>query len=150
MSETISPAEPTTKPRGIINAGGRTYYLGTGRRKKSVARVRLAAGQGKFIINDRPLDSYFTETRDRTMVHAPLVSANLAGTMDVLVNVHGGGHTGQSGAILQGLGRALTVYDATLRKSMQDGGFLTRDSRMKERKKYGLRGARRAYQFSKR
>lgn len=151
MTETTSSsAAPAIKPRGVITAGGRTYYLGTGRRKKSVARVRLVAGQGKFIVNDRPLDSFFTESRDRTMVNAPLVSANLAGSMDVLVNVHGGGHTGQSGAILQGLGRALTLYDAMLRKSMQDGGFLTRDSRMKERKKYGLRGARRAYQFSKR
>ncbi len=152
MSETAtsSTSAGAATPRGIIKAGGRTYYLGTGRRKKSVARVRLVAGQGKFIINDRELDAFFTESRDRTMVNAPLVSANVSGSMDVLVNVHGGGHTGQAGAILQGLGRALTIYDATLRKSMQDGGFLTRDSRMKERKKYGLRGARRAYQFSKR
>ena len=125
-------------------------FWGTGRRKESVARVRLMAGEGKFLINGREIENFFTEIQHRQQILAPLTNAGLIGKVDVLIRVHGGGITGQAGAIVQGIGRAITIYDVNLRKTMQDGGFLTRDSRMKERKKYGLRGARRAFQFSKR
>jgi len=125
-------------------------FWGTGRRKESVARVRLMAGEGKILVNGREIENFFTEPQHRHAILAPLTNAGLIGKVDVLVRVHGGGITGQAGAIVQGLARSITLYDANLRKTMQDGGFLTRDSRMKERKKYGLRGARRAFQFSKR
>jgi small subunit ribosomal protein S9 len=167
-------------------------YLGTGRRKTSVARVRLTDGKGKIEINGRPLESYFTEDKDRAAVMGPLTATELANRLDVTVKVAGGGITGQAGAIMQGVARAiktmfspvseqksftftrsnLTVvrsYKAEkkpgepaapaaemdessfgLIKKLRDGGYLTRDSRMKERKKYGLRGARRGTQFSKR
>ncbi len=149
---TTSPATPTQAPstRGKVVVGGKTYFWGTGRRKKSVARVRITAGDGKFIINDRDVEAYFQETKDRHLVRSPLIAANIAGSMDILVNVNGGGYSGQAGALVQGLGRALVLYDATLRPAQKEGGFLTRDSRMKERKKYGQRGARRRFQFSKR
>lgn len=147
-----TPAKPANVPstRGKVVVGGRVYYWGTGRRKKSVARVRITAGDGKFIVNDREVDNYFQETKDRHFVRSPLIVANIAGTFDVLVNVNGGGYTGQAGALAQGLGRALSLYDGSLRAAQKEGGFLTRDSRMKERKKYGRRGARRGFQFSKR
>jgi small subunit ribosomal protein S9 len=147
-----TPATPTAAPstRGKVVIGGKVFYWGTGRRKKSVARVRITAGDGKFIINDREVDAYFKETKDRHLVRSPLITANIAGTFDILVNVNGGGYSGQAGALVQGLGRALVMYDATLRPGQKEGGFLTRDSRMKERKKYGQRGARRRFQFSKR
>ena len=150
---TTTPATPaTTTPtvRGKVVVGGKVVYWGTGRRKKSVARVRMMAGTGKFVINKREVDNYFQETKDRHFVRAPLVAANIAGTMDIAVTVSGGGYTGQAGALVQGLGRALTMMDPTLRPVQKAGGFLTRDSRMKERKKYGQRGARRRFQFSKR
>lgn len=160
MSEVISPSADlsTNAPdphaaaaaRKRVTVGNKTFFLGTGRRKSSVARVRLTVGEGKFEINDRPVDEYFKEVRDRHAVRAPLIATNIAGKLDIFINVHGGGSTGQAGAVVQGLGRALSIYDSGLRKSIQDAGFLTRDSRMKERKKYGLRGARRAFQFSKR
>ena len=149
---TNTPATTTPAPssRGKVVIGGKVYYWGTGRRKKSVARVRITAGEGKFIINDREVDQYFQETKDRHLVRSPLIAANIAGNMDILVNVDGGGYSGQAGALVQGLGRALSLYDPTLRPGQKEGGFLTRDSRMKERKKYGRRGARRSFQFSKR
>ena len=143
-----APAAAPTRARVVV--GGKTFFLGTGRRKTSVARVRIVVGEGKFIVNDRDVNGYFTEVRDQQMVRAPLIAANLAASVDVFVNVQGGGFTGQAGAVVQGLGRAISLYDPALRKPINDGGFLTRDSRMKERKKYGLRGARRAFQFSKR
>ncbi|HTV46871.1 MAG TPA: 30S ribosomal protein S9 [Phycisphaerae bacterium] len=136
--------------RSVVSVGGKTFYWGTGRRKKSVARVRITPGEGKFLINDRNVDKFFTEAKDRQYVNAPLAAANMAGKFDIFVTVQGGGHTGQAGAIVQGMGRAISLYDAALRKPLQEAGCLTRDSRMKERKKYGLRGARRAFQFSKR
>ena len=154
MAETTTPTNQTPpqapNPRGKVGIGGKVFFWGTGRRKKSVARVRITAGEGKFIINDREVDQYFQETKDRHLVRSPLIAANIAGNMDILVNVDGGGYSGQAGALVQGLGRALSLYDPTLRPGQKEGGFLTRDSRMKERKKYGQRGARRRFQFSKR
>ena len=172
----------------------RTYYLGTGRRKTAVARVRVAEGKGRIEINGRPLDHFFTEDKDRGAVLGPMLVTDLANRLDVIVKVHGGGFTGQAGAICQGLARAIklmfspadeqkrfTVGNITavrsrrvekpastkptpsadgaaagedanigMVKKLRDSGYLTRDSRMKERKKYGLRGARRGTQFSKR
>ena len=147
-----APAVPAAAPvlRGKVVAGGKVYYWGTGRRKKSVARVRITAGDGKFIVNDREVDVFFKETKDRNLVRAPLLTANVAENLNILVNVNGGGYTGQAGAGAQGLGRALSLFDPTLRAAQKEGGFLTRDSRVKERKKYGQRGARRRFQFSKR
>ena len=149
---TITPPTPTVapSPRGKVVVGGKVFFWGTGRRKKSVARVRITAGDGKFIINHREVDDYFKETKDRHLVRAPLVAANIAGSLNITVNVQGGGYTGQAGALVQGLGRALSLFDPSLRPAQKEGGFLTRDSRMKERKKYGQRGARRRFQFSKR
>ncbi len=136
--------------RGKLVIGGKVWYFGTGRRKKSVARVRITAGDGKFIVNKREVDDYFKETKDRHSVRSPLVTANISGTMNIHVNVNGGGYTGQAGAVVQGLGRALSIFDPSLRPAQKAAGSLTRDSRMKERKKYGQRGARRRFQFSKR
>lgn len=155
MAETTTtpaPATPTTAPstRGKVVVGGKVYYTGTGRRKKSVARVRITAGDGKFVVNKRQVDDYFKETKDRHFVRAPLIAGNIAGNLNITVNVEGGGYSGQAGALVQGLGRALSLFDPTLRPGQKEGGFLTRDSRMKERKKYGRRGARRSFQFSKR
>jgi small subunit ribosomal protein S9 len=124
--------------------------LGTGRRKSSVARVRVRPGSGKVVINKRELDDYFRNDQDRTAVLAPLRLTGQEATVDVVIRVHGGGLTGQSGACKMGLSRALVSYDTELFGPLRDNGFLTRDSRMKERKKYGLRGARRGTQFSKR
>jgi len=145
-----TPAAPAVAPRGKVTIGGKTYFWGTGRRKTSVARVRLVVGEGKFIVNDRTVDEFFKETKDRASVRSPLIAANVGTGLDVLVNVFGGGMTGQAGAIVQGLARALSLYDITLRPAVNQAGLLTRDSRMKERKKYGQRGARRRFQFSKR
>ncbi len=125
-------------------------YLGTGRRKKSVARVRLLPGSGKIIINKRDLDDYFGLETLKMIVRAPLVKTDLLGKYDVLVNVYGGGTTGQAGAIRHGISRALLIADPSLRPTLKNAGYLTRDPRMKERKKYGLKAARRAPQFSKR
>ena len=124
--------------------------LGTGRRKSSVARVRVRDGQGKITINRRPLEEYFANDQDRAAVTETLGAVELGGKLDVIVRVTGGGLTGQSGAVRMGLARALISYDEALHDALRDGGFLTRDSRMKERKKPGLRGARRGVQFSKR
>ena len=145
MSETAPPAESTEtkKPKP-------TYTWGVGRRKTAVARVRIAPGTGKIEINGRTLNDYFTGERDRKSICGPLEVTNTGGKMDGLVNTDGGGPTGQCGAIVMGLGRALVKYDNSLEGALRNGGFLTRDSRMKERKKYGQRGARRRFQFSKR
>ncbi len=124
--------------------------LGTGRRKSSVARVRVREGSGQFSINKKPLDQYFVNEQDREAVLATLKLVDCAGKVDVLVRVNGGGLTGQSGAVRMGLARALVSMNESLHDPLRDGGFLTRDSRMKERKKPGLRGARRGVQFSKR
>ena len=127
-----------------------TQYLGTGRRKKSVARVRLIPGTGNITINKRDVEEYFGLETLKMIVRAPLVLTNTLSKFDVIVNVYGGGTTGQAGAIRHGISRALIVADAELRGTLKKAGFLTRDPRMKERKKYGLKGARRAPQFSKR
>lgn len=126
------------------------YVWGVGRRKTSVARVRIAPGSGKIEINGRTLNEYFTGERDRKVFFGPLEVTNTGGKLDIHVNTDGGGPTGQMGAIIMGLGRALLSYDTSFEKALRDSGFLTRDSRMKERKKYGQRGARRRFQFSKR
>jgi small subunit ribosomal protein S9 len=125
-------------------------YYGTGRRKSSVARVYLMPGTGKIIINKRDMDNYFGLGTLKLIVRQPLVLTDTVDKFDVLVNVRGGGFTGQAGAIRHGISRALLQADADYRPALKKAGFLTRDPRMKERKKYGLKAARRAPQFSKR
>lgn len=127
-----------------------TAYMATGRRKEAVARVRIASGSGQQSVNGRSLRDYLGRDSLVRQVLQPLEVAQSATTFDLVANVHGGGVTGQAGAIRLGLARALLQYDAELRKALRRSGLLTRDPRMKERKKYGLRGARRAFQFSKR
>ncbi len=129
---------------------GNPYFYGTGRRKKSIARVRVYPGTGKIIINDREIDNYFGLETLKLIVRQPLALTETAEKFDVVCKVQGGGVTGQAGAIRHGLSRALLQYDENLRPALKKAGFLTRDPRMKERKKYGLKGARRAPQFSKR
>ena len=126
------------------------YFYRTGRRKKSAARVRLYAGTGKIIINDREIDNYFGLETLKLIVRQPLALTGTSEKLDVICRVNGGGVTGQAGAIRHGISRALLQYDAELRPALKKAGFLTRDPRMTERKKYGLKGARRAPQFSKR
>ena len=126
------------------------FFYGTGRRKKSVARVRVYAGTGKITVNDRDIDDYFGLETLKLIVRQPLALTGTTDKFDVVVRVAGGGVTGQAGAIRHGLSRALLQYDENLRPELKKAGFLTRDPRMKERKKYGLKGARRAPQFSKR
>ncbi len=125
-------------------------YIGTGRRKKSVARVRIMAGTGVVTINDRSIDEYFGLETLKIIVNQPFAATNTEAKFDVICNVSGGGFTGQAGAIRHGIARALIEYDETLRPALKQAGYLTRDQRMKERKKYGLKKARRAPQFSKR
>lgn len=129
-------------------ATNRNY--GTGRRKSSVARVYIMPGTGKVTINKRTMDEYFGLETLKTIVRQPLVATQNEGKLDILVNVKGGGYTGQAGAIRHGLSRALCEMDQEYRPVLKKAGFLTRDPRMKERKKYGLKAARRAPQFSKR
>ena len=131
-------------------ASGAKDVLGTGRRKTSVARVRIRPGDGKITINERTMDDYFDNEKDRRNVMAALESTQKAGAVDVIVQVHGGGISGQSGAIKLGIARALKLFDTELEPTLRQNNLLTRDSRMKERKKYGLRGARKGTQFSKR
>ena len=126
------------------------YFYGTGRRKKSVARVRVYAGSGKITINNRDIDDYFGLETLKLIVRQPLALTGTADKFDIVCNVQGGGVTGQAGAIRLCLSRALLQYDENLRSALKKACFLTRDPRMKERKKYGLKGARRAPQFSKR
>lgn len=125
-------------------------FLGTGRRKKSVARVRLLPGKGDITVNKRDIEDFFGYETLKMLVRSPLVLTETLGNYDVFVNVTGGGYTGQAGAIRQGISRALIKAQPDLRPILKTAGFLTRDPRMKERKKYGLKGARRAPQFSKR
>ena len=124
--------------------------LGTGRRKTSVARVRIRPGAGSIKINNRELAEYFPLPQDAGAVEAPLIHCELRDKVDVIIRVHGGGNTGQAGACMQGIGRALVKYDSDLHDKLREKEYLTRDSRMKERKKPGLHGARRGTQFSKR
>ena len=125
-------------------------YQAVGRRKKAIARVRLIPGDGKIVINGRDIDNYFGLETLKMTVRQPLALTSLEGRYDVLVNVCGGGLSGQAGAIRHGISRALIKADPDLRPAVKKAGFLTRDPRMKERKKYGLKAARRAPQFSKR
>ena len=140
-------------------------YLGTGRRKTSVARVRLADGTGKILINGRTLDDFFTEQKDRNAVVAPLEVTEMRNRLDLTATVNGGGITGQAGAVCHGVARALKSMfgpapagpeadgestESAMSKKLRDSGYLTRDGRMKERKKYGRKGARKSFQFSKR
>jgi small subunit ribosomal protein S9 len=140
----------------------KTYYLGTGRRKSAVARIRLCEGSGKLSINGRELPEYFTEDKDRAAVLGPLDLTEMRNRLDAFVSVQGGGFTGQAGAISQGVARALKAMFglpteaseedtvSSMAKKLRDSGYLTRDGRMKERKKYGRKGARKSFQFSKR
>ncbi len=125
-------------------------FYGTGRRKKSVARVYLKPGKGEIIINKRPIDDYFGMETLKVIVRQPMAATDTVDKYDVQVNVRGGGFTGQAGAIRHGISRALLEVDSDYRPILKKAGFLTRDPRMKERKKYGLKAARRAPQFSKR
>jgi small subunit ribosomal protein S9 len=131
-----------------MSAGGFTW--GTGRRKTSVARVRLRSGQGEFQINGKKFDEYFPTDAMKVIANGPLKATDAGTRFDIFVNVAGGGPLGQAGAVRLGVARALKRADETLEPALRDGGFLTRDARMKERKKYGQRGARRKFQFSKR
>ncbi|HZK56990.1 MAG TPA: 30S ribosomal protein S9 [Clostridia bacterium] len=128
----------------------RLAYCGTGRRKKSIARVRLVPGEGNIIVNDRDIEEYFKYETLKRDVRAPLTLTETSSKFDVIAKVEGGGYTGQAGALRHGIARALTEFDAGLRGALKKAGFLTRDARAKERKKYGLKGARRSPQFSKR
>ena len=150
QQEGTTPAAPAAAPESTEPKVKPTYVWGVGRRKSAVARVRIAPGTGKIEINGRELNDYFTAERDRKSIFGPLEVTNTGGKMDIFVNTDGGGPSGQTGAILMGLGRALVKYDNSLEAPLRGAGFLTRDSRMKERKKYGQRGARRRFQFSKR
>jgi small subunit ribosomal protein S9 len=127
-----------------------TQYYGTGRRKTAIARVFLRNGSGKFIVNDKPVDEFFSRETGRMVVRQPLELTQHLTTFDILVNVEGGGESGQAGAVRHGITRALIEYDATLKPALSNAGFVTRDAREVERKKVGLRKARRRKQFSKR
>ncbi|MEZ4816069.1 MAG: 30S ribosomal protein S9 [Bdellovibrionota bacterium] len=126
------------------------FIWATGRRKSSTARVRMKPGTGEMIINGKKFDDYFARPVLKLIVNQPLEQVGMLEKFDVFANCTGGGHSGQAGALRHGISRALIEHDETLRASLKSGGFLTRDDRKKERKKYGLRGARCAYQFSKR
>ena len=134
----------------MAKAANASRYYGTGRRKKAIARVYLVPGTGNITINKRNIDEYFGLETLKTIVRQPLVATDTLEKFDIVCTVAGGGVTGQAGAIRHGLSRALLQYDAELRPTLKKAGFLTRDPRMKERKKYGLKAARRAPQFSKR
>lgn len=145
----VTKATAGVNPRRLKpDKGG--FWWGTGRRKSSVARVRLKPGSGSLIINERKVDEYFRRPVDRNAVMAPLKAVNAEKNFDIFVNVAGGGTTGQSGAAMLGIARALRYYDPTMMKTLRDAGYLTRDGRMVERKKPGKPGARRSFQFSKR
>jgi len=126
------------------------YFWGTGRRKTSTARVRLRPGTGQYNVNDKKIEAFFQREQDRSAVSSPLRFVKLATAFDVFARVKGGGTTGQAEAIRMGIARALLIYDRNLEKQLRDDGYLTRDPRMVERKKYGQAGARRRFQFSKR
>jgi small subunit ribosomal protein S9 len=141
--QTKQAAKPSSEPK-------KGFWWGTGRRKSSVARVRLKPGSGEMIVNKKKLDEYFKRVQDRNSVLSPLKAVKADNSFDVFINVKGGGTTGQAGASLLGIARALRNYDETLAATLRDGGLLTRDPRMVERKKPGQSGARRRFQFSKR
>ena len=127
-----------------------TLSRGTGRRKTSIARIRLLAGTGTILVNSKPFDKFFTTTQDRERVKSPLTAAGVMDRFDIIASVSGGGPTGQAGAIVLGIARALKAHNVAFEPALRQNSMLTRDSRMKERKKYGKHGARRSVQFSKR
>jgi small subunit ribosomal protein S9 len=141
------PRLPTTI-RGRIDKHGTA--MGTGRRKTAVARVRLRKGNGTIVVNDRPFEEYFPVERQRLMIQAPLTATGMLGKVDITVRAAGGGINGQAGAMILGIARAIQALEPEQHGPLSDGGFLTRDDRMVERKKYGHRKARRSFQFSKR
>ena len=149
-----APVSATTTGKKVkhsaVDLGPKEYCWGTGRRKRAVARVRLRPGAGKMIINKKKIEDYFPNQRDQNDVRAPLERTETTSKYDVWVNVKGGGTTGQAGAVVLGIARALFRADSDTYDALRAGGFLTRDSRKVERKKYGRRGARRSFQFSKR
>ena len=126
------------------------YYYGTGRRKTAIARVFIKSGSGKFVVNDKPVDQFFSRETGRMVVRQPLELTQHTGTFDIMVNVIGGGESGQAGAVRHGISRALIAYDETLKPTLSKAGFVTRDAREVERKKVGFHKARRRKQFSKR
>ena len=149
----VTDQAPKTKPKPVGDPTSEPksgYWWGTGRRKSSVARVRIKPGDGKLLVNKKELGDYFRREQDRKAVLAPLKAASAEKSFDVFINVKGGGTTGQAGASLLGIARALKKYDENYIQALRDGGHLTRDPRMVERKKPGQRGARRRFQFSKR
>ncbi|QDU32945.1 30S ribosomal protein S9 [Poriferisphaera corsica] len=146
-AEAVEIARPLAEPAKRDKGG---FVWGTGRRKSSVARVRVRPGEGKFLVNNREVDDYFSEPQHREDCRKALDATKTLGQLDIFVNVGGGGITGQSGAILLGVARALKGYDPALEQALRDLNYLTRDPRKVERKKYGQRGARRRFQFSKR
>jgi small subunit ribosomal protein S9 len=167
--QTSKPGPTQKRDRPPVFLAKKRAYLGTGRRKTAVARIFLTEGTGQITINGRPLDDYFTEVKDRNAVVGPLIATDIRNRVDAMITVKGGGFTGQAGAACQGVARAVksmfgldTVKAAeegapppdenivTMAKHLRDSGFLTRDGRMKERKKYGRKGARKSFQFSKR
>ncbi|GMU24907.1 MAG: 30S ribosomal protein S9 [Phycisphaerae bacterium] len=151
--ETRDQAQPAAETKSATIPepdAAKRYFWGTGRRKTAVARVRIKPGSGKFEVNNRPLDKFFSEDKDRMDAVAPLKATGVLGKVDIFANVSGGGITGQAGAVVLGVARALKIANKEYEPALRAGGFLTRDSRMKERKKYGRRGARRSFQFSKR
>ena len=135
---------------GAPLASSKTWFYGTGRRKESIARVFLRPGSGKFTVNGRTIDQYFTNFAWKHDAVEPLKFTSLADQVDVVVTANGGGAGGQSGAVRMGLSRAISRFNPELRPALRKNGFLTRDSRMKERKKYGQKGARKRFQFTKR
>lgn len=140
-------AQPIAQP-AVPDKGG--FVWGTGRRKSAIARVRVKPGDGKFLVNNREVDEFFSEPQHREQARAALKATKTEGKLDVYAKVHGGGITGQAGAVLLGLARALKGYDPSLEPILRDNAYLTRDPREVERKKYGQAGARRRFQFSKR
>jgi len=147
IGEDATQTRPLAEPAKPDKGG---FVWGTGRRKTAVARVRIKPGDGKYIVNDKQVNDFFTELRDQSNVVAPLKVTNTEGKLDVIVRVHGGGYTGQAGAIVLGLARALKGYDPSLEPMLREHDMLTRDAREVERKKYGQPGARKRFQFSKR
>ena len=159
QAENVNVPVPSEAPQKATSAAARAgneskkkygYWWGTGRRKCAVARVRIRPGSGKLIVNKKELNDFFAREQDRKAVVAPLKTVQAENAFDVFVNVKGGGTTGQAGAALLGLARALKTYDENYLHALREGGHLTRDPRMVERKKPGQRGARRRFQFSKR
>ena len=156
--KSVQSAEPQRPKIGILpgpNPAGKGpdkggFYWGTGRRKRSVARVRIRPGSGEMLVNKRKVEDYFPAAQDRQAVCSPIEAVNAHSVFDIFVNVRGGGMTGQAGATMLGVARALKGYNEDYLQKLRDGGYLTRDGRMVERKKPGQRGARRKFQFSKR